>query len=422
MPSKKRNARVAKTAARPVFAISVPLARWPDTLLTLTLTLEPAVPRMASPKGFYLLSRKKYSDCYGVDKKKFPVSIRDVAWFQPIPGTTQWAISATALHEKQEECSHSRVSPGWRWESVGSDPTTRLTHVNGRRQIMTMESTPDTPNTPGTPENQAPNKEVDPLVPEDESKPDNGTSLVVEVVASSIIFVVGVCCFAFDIPPRERPIPFQELQSDQAVLSLILDEKLQKETVSDGLLGIIMGVCAAVQFSLAQFFYPEDRLKTVCVYFISVGLVMIATETVKSYIGYLRPYTYEGCQPSTEFLCTAKDDDFRKSFPSGHASLGFNVCVLLSLYIGHRFGVGSARHVVRETPEGDVLFQVTPPTTIQRAFSLVSLGPIAVAIFIAASRVVNNYHFPADIVGGALLGYSISVFSHGLWFPSLPTE
>ena len=31
------------------------------------------------------------------------------------------------------------------------------------------------------------------------------------------------------------------------------------------------------------------------------------------------------------------------------------------------------------------------------------------------SRVVDNVHFPADIVGGALLGGSIALFCNPLW-------
>jgi membrane-associated phospholipid phosphatase len=47
---------------------------------------------------------------------------------------------------------------------------------------------------------------------------------------------------------------------------------------------------------------------------------------------------------------------------------------------------------------------------------LALLLPMGLALFIAASRVVDNKHFPADVVGGSLLGAAISYYVYGLWF------
>ena len=52
----------------------------------------------------------------------------------------------------------------------------------------------------------------------------------------------------------------------------------------------------------------------------------------------------------------------------------------------------------------------------RRLGSVLALLPMALALFIAASRVVDNKHFPADVVGGAVLGASIASFTHNLWF------
>jgi membrane-associated phospholipid phosphatase len=46
---------------------------------------------------------------------------------------------------------------------------------------------------------------------------------------------------------------------------------------------------------------------------------------------------------------------------------------------------------------------------------------MGVAVFVAASRVADNKHHPADVVGGAVLGTSVSLFVHSLWFPPSPT-
>ena len=41
---------------------------------------------------------------------------------------------------------------------------------------------------------------------------------------------------------------------------------------------------------------------------------------------------------------------------------------------------------------------------------------MGLALWIAASRVRDNQHFPADATGGALIGFAAAMYSHGLWF------
>jgi len=54
---------------------------------------------------------------------------------------------------------------------------------------------------------------------------------------------------------------------------------------------------------------------------------------------------------------------------------------------------------------------------VRRFVSIAALlVPMGVATFIAASRIVDNKHHPADVVGGAVLGTAVSVFVNGLWF------
>ena len=51
-------------------------------------------------------------------------------------------------------------------------------------------------------------------------------------------------------------------------------------------------------------------------------------------------------------------------------------------------------------------------TRYMRILSILCYSPMVVAIFIAASRVHDNMHFPADVVGGALLGGSVAALTH----------
>ena len=75
------------------------------------------------------------------------------------------------------------------------------------------------------------------------------------------------------------------------------------------------------------------------------------------------------------------------------------------------------------SPEDDLMYHsnnnhhdVYRQVMQRRLGSVLSLLPMALALFIAASRVVDNKHFPADVVGGAVLGASIASFTHNLWF------
>ena len=112
-------------------------------------------------------------------------------------------------------------------------------------------------------------------------------------------------------------------------------------------------------------------------------------------------------------ICTGETT--RKSFPSGHASTAFCGLTLLTLYLHTRFGLPSLRHHQLEEADGDS--RSFPRVTVYRFISIFSLAPMALAVFIAASHVVDNKHWPADVVAGALLGAFVSNFVHGLWFP-----
>jgi len=165
-----------------------------------------------------------------------------------------------------------------------------------------------------------------------------------------------------------------------------------------------------------------DAHATVCVYIVTTALVGLSTNTIKSYVGYLRPVFYDLCQPDGNYEeCTNADSsEGRKSFPSGHSSLAFSGMTLLTCYFLARFGVYSSSPVWRQSADGTVLMEYKPER-FKRAISILCLAPMAVACFVAASRLRDNMHFPADVVGGAVLGTSIAWFTHGVWFLMWPS-
>jgi len=44
-------------------------------------------------------------------------------------------------------------------------------------------------------------------------------------------------------------------------------------------------------------------------------------------------------------------------------------------------------------------------------------APMLVAFFIIISRVHDDLHHPADVIGGSLLGGSIATLVFNIWFP-----
>jgi diacylglycerol diphosphate phosphatase/phosphatidate phosphatase len=233
---------------------------------------------------------------------------------------------------------------------------------------------------------------------------------------------------------NERPIPVQVLQnSGDYVRNLTNNEPFDGETVPDIWL-IILTIVAPVliQFALSKIWgRPGDGHATWCVYIIAFSIVLVTTDAIKRYAGYLRPIFYTLCVPDDKLEeCTAEDEggnSIRMSFPSGHASTSFCGLMLLSLYLHSRFGVPSVRvygykpeTATTQTQNGQQQHRWTTTYTkepaLYRAISVLSLLPLALALFISTSRVVDNKHFPADIVAGSLLGASTAIFTFYLWY------
>jgi membrane-associated phospholipid phosphatase len=285
----------------------------------------------------------------------------------------------------------------------------------------------------------------------------DGTELL---VCLSFFVVCAVIPLLFRNLARQRPIPYQQLSTGDYVKNLSFNERFQGDTVSDAWL-LVWGVALplAVQYTVGNML-PELRNEgvahsTICIYLVAFGINIVCTDLVKAYCGYLRPVFYDLCNPEAagSASCTSSsrtEAGARRSFPSGHASMSFCGLTLLTLFLHTRLGMPScprhgqhrtARQHRGETPEDDyngvALSQgnenmeatvsgarttaaasigITAQNPMRyRCISILSLIPMGLALFIAASRVADNRHFPADVVGGSLLGASIASFVHGLW-------
>lgn len=145
---------------------------------------------------------------------------------------------------------------------------------------------------------------------------------------------------------------------------------------------------------------------------------MTLTNFIKLYAGYLRPIFLEVCEPDETYAnCSSGDDrKMRLSFPSGHASLSFCCLCVFSFYLEKCFGMSAARVLILDKQSGEIVRTYRQNSRFTRIMSILCYSPIVIAIFIATSRVHDNVHFPADIVGGALLGGSVAHLVHQTWF------
>lgn len=106
------------------------------------------------------------------------------------------------------------------------------------------------------------------------------------------------------------------------------------------------------------------------------------TENIKKMLGRLRPDFLARCRPDRSGVCTGdrrKIIEGRKSFPSGHTSTTF-CAVFFMIYLLYMHGLNP------------ILFLICS------AFFLIF------GLFVGLSRVSDNRHFPADVIGGIATG------------------
>lgn len=249
------------------------------------------------------------------------------------------------------------------------------------------------------------------------------------LVCLAFFLVTNTSSSWLEFTPHQRPVPVQYMEgSGEYVKNLTHNEEFDGETVPYELLILLSGVLPLVLqvfLSLSRCISPIHEVhSTLCVYFTAWSLNMIACEFVKNYVGYLRPLFFQFCDPTEDYSeCTAGGNTIRKSFPSGHSSTSFCGMTLLALYIHNRFGMHSKRcfQQVQDRKGGPKLLKMTYSEhdgglPLARLISLAALLPLFVALWIAASRVRDNKHFPADVLAGALIGATLAKYSHGLWF------
>ena len=252
----------------------------------------------------------------------------------------------------------------------------------------------------------------------------------VEVLMCLLPVVTGILS---EFPaPHQRSIPYQSLDDiGETVLAFMYNVRESGETVPSVVMIVTAFVIPFVLQTLLIFcskrslYDKRDMIhKTACVYSMSLGLTQTLTNVAKLYVGYLRPIFFDLCQPDEDFQCTSSDglvpdsDQGRKSFPSGHASISVCGLLVLSLFLEDSFGKTAYERKGRMTTSTltTAMDPQQQPIKLVRILSVLCYTPMLLAFFILLSRVHDNHHHPADVIGGALLGGTVASFVFDIWF------
>jgi membrane-associated phospholipid phosphatase len=276
----------------------------------------------------------------------------------------------------------------------------------------------------------------------------------VELGACTVWFISSHLVPPWVIGVNQRPVPYQYLEASGEYVRNLVNNEVQTGSTVSVIMVVVLGVILPLALQLlasSLWGKPGDTQAALCVNLVAQGTAQWATESIKLYVGYLRPIFYSACIPSEDYQTCSNQDtqDFRKSFPSGHSSTSFCGLTLVTLYFHHRLGMGSIR-TMRAARIDPVSSEPTAPATsdndvlrwipvydatvrhnsclhrrtrsiiyyrfISFASFMVFMG---LATYVATSRIVDNKHFPADVVAGSVLGLGISVYVNGLWYADL---
>jgi len=228
---------------------------------------------------------------------------------------------------------------------------------------------------------------------------------LIELMGYTLVGLV-LAGIPFTFPIHMRPIPYQVTGAGDVILDFSLDNPKVAQTFPEMEAGIYTAVIPCVIQILVGVFAkrkPMHAHYTWCAYSMAFGSTLCITEALKRYVGRLRPNTYDYCGFDTETLeCTQLDDlGYRKSFPSGHSSTAFCGCTLLTWYLWYS------------------LNQPFSNTPARKLLAFIALSPMLLAYVIAASRLVDNFHFVGDVVGGSVIVFVTAVMISRIHFPDL---
>lgn len=235
------------------------------------------------------------------------------------------------------------------------------------------------------------------------------------VVALSTVVVAAFLPLAVQQETRRPPMVENEAKNFFTISPLMNNPyKNSSEQLCPTSMLLLICVCVPFVVFLALSFADVGRARVAATAARLHGLLyafaatVVVVDSVKRYCGYWRPYFYDECdfRPKTGKCRGDRDfSDAYRSFPSGHAAI--SMCCLLhsSLCLMGAARLGKPLRVRGADVGGPAL--------------VLLLSPVFLAIWIAASRVVDNDHWPADVTAGATIGASFASLFYHRYFPSI---
>lgn len=185
--------------------------------------------------------------------------------------------------------------------------------------------------------------------------------------------------------------------------------------------------CSALIYPLKQYQQKMQVQAAICTVLMSIGLSELTTKMIKAWVGRLRPNFYELCGFDVQTkMCTASAhhvNEGRQSFPSGHSSLAFQGMVLVVLCLVGRIGlfsmtVTNANNNSNKSYTG--FKNLLRTKQMQTTFSIIV--PLSYGMFVAASRLVDNWHHPSDILAGTMIGVGSASLAYHIFYPGVGSK
>lgn len=241
-------------------------------------------------------------------------------------------------------------------------------------------------------------------------------SAYVHIALSTLVFVAAASNYISDgWPTIERPTPGQVI--GLAGQSIFVRDASLDHAYIDGASMTVPGwllwsVCLGANVGGLLLAHASRREAAVAapLWCYSMAGTSLLTDAAKHYCGVFRPNYYGGCAFDDALRqCTRPFHGGKHSFPSGHSSVSACAATLLVL------------HMLRALEAADVHKAAGCCGLRRGAAALLRAStplPLAVAGWIAASRVHDNYHAAADVTAGCCLGLACALLGWRCAFPA----
>jgi membrane-associated phospholipid phosphatase len=234
------------------------------------------------------------------------------------------------------------------------------------------------------------------------AKPKPTAPIKLILVSSFCICSIIICSvLSFTIAPINWPISNPEvyvkpwIHPETVPFNVLLAALVAAPSLLLASLAVAYGWCLRKRRITNEWWRPLLEVSN-CLLVAFSGTLAVA-EAFKLTVGRPRPY-YMTTNDSPLFT-KERLKEGRKSFPSGHTSNGFCGAFCLFLLLGASLGAFK---------RNGLNWKLRIPLLI-----LLSI-PIAFAAWVALTRVLNNRHWPSDVVGGAVIGV-FWAFAAFLW-------